>query len=115
MLVPNPGLTGSESRLDDPTLFVNSHTINELRHLRHADSITLDPHKSGYTPYPAGALCYQDGRLRYMVTWDIGFENESLKMGVYGIEGRYVPVPYDTPLLLSVDVSFSSANQVLHL
>ncbi|KAI9464909.1 pyridoxal phosphate-dependent transferase [Lactarius psammicola] len=90
MLVPNPGLTGSESRLDDPTLFVNAHTLNELRHLRHADSVTLDPHKSGYTPYPAGALCYQDGRLRYMVTWNspvIGFEDESLKMGVYGIEG----------------------------
>ncbi|KAF8271959.1 pyridoxal phosphate-dependent transferase [Lactarius quietus] len=90
MLAPNPGLTGSESPLDDPTLFVNTHTINELRHLRHADSVTLDPHKSGYTPFPAGALCYQDGRLRYMVTWNspvIGFEDESLKMGVYGIEG----------------------------
>ncbi|KAH9179372.1 pyridoxal phosphate-dependent transferase [Lactarius sanguifluus] len=90
MLVPNPGLTGSESHLDDPTLFVNAHTVNELRHLPHADSVTLDPHKSGYTPYPAGALCYQDGRLRYMVTWNspvIGFEDESLKMGVYGIEG----------------------------
>ncbi|KAH9019814.1 pyridoxal phosphate-dependent transferase [Lactarius pseudohatsudake] len=36
------------------------------------------------------ALCYQDGRLRYMVTWNspvIGFEDESSKMGVYGIEG----------------------------
>ncbi|KAH9047668.1 pyridoxal phosphate-dependent transferase [Lactarius hengduanensis] len=90
MLVPNPGLTGSESHLDDPTLFVNAHTVNELRHLSHADSVTLDPHKSGYTPYPAGALCYQDGRLRYMVTWNspvIGFEDESLKMGVYGVEG----------------------------
>ncbi|KAH9057614.1 pyridoxal phosphate-dependent transferase [Lactarius vividus] len=90
MLIPNPDLTGSESPLDDPTLFVNAHTVNELRHLRHADSVTLDPHKSGYTPFPAGALCYQDGRLRYMVSWNspvIGFEEEGLKMGVYGIEG----------------------------
>ncbi|KAH9003900.1 pyridoxal phosphate-dependent transferase [Lactarius hatsudake] len=90
MLVPNPDLTGSESHLDDPTLFVNAHTVNELRHLRHADSVTLDPHKSGYTPFPAGALCYQDGRMRYMVTWNspvIGFEDDSSKMGVYGIEG----------------------------
>ena len=118
MLVPNPSLTGSESHLDDPTLFVNAHTVNELRHLRHADSITLDPHKSGYTPFPAGALCYRDGRLRYMVTWNspvIGFEDESLKMGVYGIEGRCVSVLYDTSRLLSADVSFSSANQVQHL
>ncbi|KAH9080388.1 pyridoxal phosphate-dependent transferase [Lactarius deliciosus] len=81
MLVPNPGLTGSESHLDDPTFYAT---------LPYADSVTLDPHKSGYTPYPAGALCYQDGRLRYMVTWNspvIGFEDESLKMGVYGVEG----------------------------
>ena len=93
MLVPSPGLTDSESHLDDPLLFVNAHTVNELRHLCHADSVTLDPHKSGYTPFPAGALCYQDGRLRFMVTWNspvIGFEEESLKMGVYGIEGRSV-------------------------
>ncbi|KAI9459853.1 PLP-dependent transferase [Lactarius psammicola] len=90
MLVPNPDLTGSESHLDDPTLFVNTHTVNELSHLRHVDSVTLDPHKGGYTPFPAGALCYQDGRLRYMVTWNspvIGFEDESLKTGVYGVEG----------------------------
>ncbi|KAF8265644.1 pyridoxal phosphate-dependent transferase [Lactarius quietus] len=90
MLVPNPGVTGSESHLDDPTLFVSEHTVKELHHLRYADSVTLDPHKSGYTPFPAGALCYQDGRMRFMVTWNshvIGVEEESLKMGVYGIEG----------------------------
>ncbi|KAI9435576.1 pyridoxal phosphate-dependent transferase [Lactarius indigo] len=90
MLVPNPDLTGYESHRDDPTLFVNAHTVNELRHLRYADTVTLDPHKSGYAPFPAGSLCYQDGRLRYMVTWNspvIGFEDETLKMGVYGIEG----------------------------
>jgi hypothetical protein len=118
MLLPNPGLTGSGSHLDDPTLFVNTHTVNELRHLRHADSVTLDPHKSGYTPYPAGALCYQDGRLRYMVTWNspvIGFEDESLKMGVYGIEGRYVSMSYGTPRILSAHVPFLSVNQVQHL
>lgn len=117
MLVPNPGLTGSSCRLDDPTLFVNAHTVNELRHLRQVDSITLDPHKSGYTPFPAGALCYQDGRLRHMVTWNspvVGFENVSLKMGSYGVEGRYVPVPYDAPRLLIAGVSFLSANQVQH-
>jgi glutamate/tyrosine decarboxylase-like PLP-dependent enzyme len=115
MLVPNPSLTGSESPLDDPTLFVNAHTVNELRHLRHADSVTLDPHKSGYTPYPAGALCYQDGRLRYMVTWNspvIGFEDESLKMGVYGIEGRCVTL--STIPAASIAKSFSSANRVQH-
>ncbi|KAI9508875.1 PLP-dependent transferase [Russula earlei] len=88
MLVPSPH---SESRLDDPTFFLNTYVKNELRHLRFADSITIDPHKSGYTPFPAGALCYRDGRLRCLVTWTspvLGtVEEGATEMGVYGIEG----------------------------
>ncbi len=94
MLVPNPASSGFESRLDDPALFLNPHTENELRHLRFADSVTVDPHKSGYTPFPAGALCYRDGRLRFLVTWKspvIGsVEADTMEMGIYGLEGRYV-------------------------
>ncbi len=93
MLAPNPSSSGFESHLDDPTLFVNPYTENELRHLRFADSVTVDPHKSGYTPFPAGALCYRDGRLRYMVTWKSpvtgSVEADTMEMGVYGVEGRY--------------------------
>ena len=92
MLVPNPASSGFESRLDDPALFLNSHTENELRHLRFADSVTVDPHKSGYTPFSAGGLCYRDGRLRFFVTWKspvTGSEKvDSVEMGVYGLEGR---------------------------
>ncbi|KAH9969751.1 PLP-dependent transferase [Russula dissimulans] len=91
MLVPNPNSSGFESPLDDPALFLNDYAQNELCHLRFADSITIDPHKSGYTPFPAGALCYRDGRLRSLVTWTspvMGSEEEgAMKMGVYGIEG----------------------------
>ncbi|KAI0304298.1 pyridoxal phosphate-dependent transferase [Multifurca ochricompacta] len=69
--------------LDDPTLFLNPYTENELRHMCLADSVTVDPHKS--------SICYKDGRLRYMVTWTspvIGLGDEGeIKMGVYGIEG----------------------------
>jgi glutamate/tyrosine decarboxylase-like PLP-dependent enzyme len=93
MLVPNPANAGIKNPADDPTLFLNPYTKNELRHMRHADSITIDPHKSGYTPFPAGALCYKDGRLRYMVTWTspVMGSVEDGAMGVYGIEGRCVP------------------------
>ena len=94
MLVPNPASSGFESRLDDPTLFLHPYVENELRHLRFADSVTIDPHKSGYTPFPAGALCYKDGRLRFMVTCKSPvtglMEVDSMEMGVYGLEGRCV-------------------------
>ena len=46
--------------------------------------------RSGYTPYPAGGLCYRDGRMRYLVTWTspIVFHsgNQAENIGVYGIE-----------------------------
>ena len=92
MLVPNPASHGGKSSLDDPALFLHPYTKNELQHIRHADSVTIDPHKSGYVPYPAGSLCYRDGRLRYLVTWTSPVidspEDGAQKMGVYGIEGR---------------------------
>ena len=93
MLLPNPDGSGSESHLDDPALFLNPHTEKELRYLRFADSVTVDPHKSGYAPFPAGALCYRDGRLRFLVTWKSpvtgSVKVDSMEMGTYGLEGRY--------------------------
>ncbi|KAF8877174.1 pyridoxal-dependent decarboxylase domain protein [Infundibulicybe gibba] len=77
-----------------PSLSLKPYTRDQLESYKDADSITIDPHKSGYIPYPAGGLCYKDGRTRYLVTWTSpivfhqlanGDKNES--MGVYGVEG----------------------------
>jgi len=47
--------------------------------------------RSGYINYPAGGLCYRDGRMRYLVTWTspIVFHEGDAKesIGVYGVEG----------------------------
>lgn len=60
--------------------------------IRQADSVTVDPHKAAYIPYPAGALCYKDGRMRYLVTWTAPVlsrgQTSDTSIGVYGIEGR---------------------------
>jgi glutamate/tyrosine decarboxylase-like PLP-dependent enzyme len=98
MLVPNPAISGFERPHDEPTFFLNPYVENELRHLRFADSVTIDPHKSGYTPFPAGALCYRDGRLRFMVTCKspvTGLEVDSTELGIYGLEGRLVRASYN--------------------
>jgi hypothetical protein len=60
--------------------------------LKHADSITVDPHKAGYVPYPAGSLLYRDGRMRYLLAWSspVISQGSSENMAIYGIEGRYV-------------------------
>ncbi|KAF8600602.1 PLP-dependent transferase [Ceratobasidium sp. AG-I] len=71
-----------------PTLPLKSKTIESLVHLRYCDSITVDPHKSGYIQYPAGGLLYRDNRMRYLVTWTspiVYRGGESI--GVYGVEG----------------------------
>jgi len=55
-----------------------------------ADSITVDPHKSGYIPYPAGGLCYRDSNMRNLVSLKspVVFHGAAdPTVGVYGIEG----------------------------
>ncbi|KAL5521195.1 hypothetical protein ACEPAG_9118 [Sanghuangporus baumii] len=73
-----------------PHVGLRADTATHLRALKGTDSITVDPHKAGYIPYPAGGLCYKDGRMRYQVTWtapyiDQGNLGESI--GAYGVEG----------------------------
>ncbi|CAG8628757.1 15509_t:CDS:2, partial [Racocetra persica] len=82
---------GLEERDDSfvPLLALHPHTEKHLDSLKDCDSITVDPHKSGYVPYPAGGLCYRDQRMRYLVTWTspvINRANEE-SVGIYGVEG----------------------------
>lgn len=73
-----------------PALCLKKETEEDLYALQHADSITVDPHKAGYIPYPAGSLVYRDGRLRHLVTWSGPYlsQGSSENIGVYGVEGR---------------------------
>ncbi|KAK8069100.1 pyridoxal-dependent decarboxylase domain protein [Apiospora phragmitis] len=54
-----------------------------------ADSITVDPHIAGYTPYPASGLCYRDGRMHFLVTWEAPYLSRGsvTSIGIYGVEG----------------------------
>jgi glutamate/tyrosine decarboxylase-like PLP-dependent enzyme/anti-sigma regulatory factor (Ser/Thr protein kinase) len=35
--------------------------------LKDVDSVTVDPHKLGFVPYPAGAIAFRDGRVKELV------------------------------------------------
>lgn len=74
-----------------PDAGLKTQTAEDLFMLREADSVTVDPHKAAYIPYPAGALCYRDGRLRYLVTWTSPYisrgETTETSIGVFGVEG----------------------------
>ena len=74
-----------------PDSSLRADTQEDLFMLREVDSITVDPHKAAYIPYPAGSLCYRDGRMRYLVTWTYPCisrgETTETSIGVFGIEG----------------------------
>ncbi|KAE8354962.1 pyridoxal phosphate-dependent transferase [Aspergillus coremiiformis] len=72
-----------------PDLSLKLQTQEDLLALKYADSITVDPHKAGYIPYPAGSLVYRDGRMRYLVTWTapVLSQGSETGMGIYGVEG----------------------------
>ncbi|WP_052444663.1 pyridoxal-dependent decarboxylase [Flammeovirga sp. OC4] len=73
-----------------PDLPMSDYVIEQYKAFKHADSITVDPHKAGYIPYPAGGLCYRNSSMRNVVTFTApvvfhgGFDPT---VGVYGIEG----------------------------
>lgn len=96
MIPPEPlkGLPDRDEAASDfvPNVGLRVETVDQLRALKFADSITIDPHKAGYVPYPAGSLCFRDGRMRYQTTWSAPYINQGVNegesFGVYGVEGR---------------------------
>ncbi len=73
-----------------PTAVMSPYVQRQYERLRDADSITVDPHKGGYVPYPAGALCYRNAATRNAVSLQapVIFHSQSEPtIGIYGIEG----------------------------
>jgi glutamate/tyrosine decarboxylase-like PLP-dependent enzyme len=77
-------------REPEPELPMSRYVTRQYEALGHADTITVDPHKAGYTPYPAGGLCYRNGAMRTLVAFTapvVYHGGIDPSMGVYGIEG----------------------------
>jgi glutamate/tyrosine decarboxylase-like PLP-dependent enzyme len=73
-----------------PETPMSDHLVRQYQALSAADSITVDPHKAGYIPYPAGGLCYRDSNMRNLVSLKspVVFHGaEDPTVGVFGIEG----------------------------
>jgi glutamate/tyrosine decarboxylase-like PLP-dependent enzyme len=45
----------------------DTQVFHALCALEHTDSVTIDPHKLGFIPYPAGAIAFRDRRCRDLV------------------------------------------------
>ncbi len=68
-----------------------------LDRLGECDSITIDPHKLGYIPYPAGAVCFKSDLVKPITRQDAPYldersadaetERKSQSVGLYILEG----------------------------
>lgn len=73
-----------------PESRMSEYVRRQYAALRDADSITVDPHKAGYVPYPAGGLCYRNSAMRDLVSLaaPVVFHSQSEPtVGIYGVEG----------------------------
>ncbi len=73
-----------------PTAAMGPYARTQYEALGRADSITVDPHKGGYVPYPAGALCYRNAAMRDLVSLraPVVFHSQAEPtVGIYGLEG----------------------------
>jgi glutamate/tyrosine decarboxylase-like PLP-dependent enzyme len=91
--VPEAGLGRafdlSESEMA-PGIRLSDYVTAQLRALARCETVTVDPHKSGFIPYPAGALCYRNGAQRDVVAFTapvVYHGGVDPTVGVYGIEG----------------------------
>lgn len=87
----NDGVHDSEAPSDGvPICAMGDYVQRQYEALPWADSITVDPHKGGYVPYPAGALCYRNANFRNAISLraPVIFHNQTEPtIGVYGVEG----------------------------
>jgi len=70
---------------------LSQHFINQLSCMHLANSITLDPHKSGFCPYPAGGLLYRNGNIRKFLAQKAAYVNhgsgKNEEINLFGIDG----------------------------
>ncbi|CAG7558667.1 unnamed protein product [Fusarium equiseti] len=50
------GVEEQSSAKPEPEWYLDPKTVEDIKAMAEADSITVDPHKAGYIPYPAGSL-----------------------------------------------------------
>ena len=62
--------TAAEVRTATGTTWPSDDWVRAMTALAGADSVTIDPHKLGYVPYPAGAFLLRDRRARDLVAID---------------------------------------------
>src|SRR5690606_3960275 len=73
-----------------PSVGMSDYVEKQVAARGRADAVTIDPHKSGFVPYPAGGLCYRNSAARNLVTFaaPVVFKGDlDPSVGIFGVEG----------------------------
>ncbi|XP_022786520.1 uncharacterized protein LOC111326721 [Stylophora pistillata] len=86
---PKSNLVAAASEGFVPKLWLSPYVKKQLSAIDQCDTITIDPHKSGFCPYPAGALCYRDRLMNtfLQITTTVVYYHGDMTLGDIGIEG----------------------------
>jgi glutamate/tyrosine decarboxylase-like PLP-dependent enzyme len=87
---PMPEGDPRDVRQYTPAMTMSTYVEAQYKAFSSADSITVDPHKAGYVPYPAGGLCYRNSAMRNLVAFTapvVYHGGVDQTVGVYGVEG----------------------------
>ncbi len=86
--------TASEIRASTGIAWPSDDWVQSMVAMGWVDSVTIDPHKLGYVPYPAGAMLLRDRRARKLVAVDPPYlapatqgEQETSFLGQFILEG----------------------------
>ncbi len=63
----------------DDIIWPKRDVYESFKALKEADSITVDPHKVGYIPYAAGAICMKDKRIVDLISYHAAYVFEEVE------------------------------------
>ena len=111
---PKSHMTTAEEEGFVPELYLSSFVHKQLTAMNQCDTITIDPHKTGFCPYPAGALCYRDKTMNtfLQITTTVVYYHGDMTLGDIGIEGSK-PGAAAAGVMLANRVMSSSAAAVV--
>ena len=79
-----------ENFINDKVKWPSKNVYEAFKAIPNADSITIDCHKMGYIPYPAGALVVKDKRILEILTYKAAYvegKDDPMLLGPYIMEG----------------------------
>ena len=77
--------------IPDGVVWPKPEVYSAFEAMRHVDSITVDPHKSGYIPYSAGAIAVRDKQILKLISYHAAYvesgSDEDVPLGHNIMEG----------------------------